>query len=290
MPPKTPWQHHTLQLNNKGLDVIHPVDQVGEDNFSRMEDVKSLQEGCITPRPGTSLLNLVAIDTPAPTPTLVFTDPQLFGSFDGVGGTVCSTSVGGVPSGTIPFVNNRLYLCAVFGESTGGVVSVTSVTGGGITWVKVNEVQFKSIASPTAVIANFRGLVTSGAFSDDLTFTYDTTVDDCICSITEVDGIDLGGTNGSAAVVQSATDRSDSASSLSVALAPFGNILNGAYGFFYDGSSGGTWNPGTGWTDLSARIGAAHCQVKDVNDTTVEATKNFAPGTVGAIGLEIKAA
>ncbi len=60
MPPKNPWQYDVNQLNNKGLDVIHPIEQVEKDFYSRMEDVKSLQEGTITPRPGTSLINAIA--------------------------------------------------------------------------------------------------------------------------------------------------------------------------------------------------------------------------------------
>ncbi len=65
MPAKNPWQHDTVKLNNQGLDVIHPVDQVDDSHYSRMEDVKSLQEGCITPRPGTALINTLAFAAPA---------------------------------------------------------------------------------------------------------------------------------------------------------------------------------------------------------------------------------
>ncbi len=57
MPPKNPWQYDIVHLNNKGIDLIHPIEQVDKDHYSRMEDVKSLQEGTITPRPGTSLVN-----------------------------------------------------------------------------------------------------------------------------------------------------------------------------------------------------------------------------------------
>lgn len=60
MPAKNPWQHDVVQLNNKGLDLIHPIEQVDAEHYSRMEDVKSLQEGTITPRPGTSLVNSIA--------------------------------------------------------------------------------------------------------------------------------------------------------------------------------------------------------------------------------------
>lgn len=55
------WKHHRIRLKNAGLDVLHPIDEVDENHFSRMEDVKSLQEGDITPRPGVALVNSVAI-------------------------------------------------------------------------------------------------------------------------------------------------------------------------------------------------------------------------------------
>lgn len=59
MPPKNPWQYDVNQLDNKGLDVIHPIEQVEKGFYSRMEDVKSLQEGTITPRPGTAIINAI---------------------------------------------------------------------------------------------------------------------------------------------------------------------------------------------------------------------------------------
>lgn len=62
MPPKNPWQYDVNQLDNKGLDVIHPIEQVPKGFYSRMENVKSLQEGTITVRPGTSLINAAAFD------------------------------------------------------------------------------------------------------------------------------------------------------------------------------------------------------------------------------------
>lgn len=68
MPAKNPWQYDVVHLNNRGLDLIHPIEQVDKDHYSRMEDVKSLQEGTITPRPGTSLINVIAFDLGTFTP------------------------------------------------------------------------------------------------------------------------------------------------------------------------------------------------------------------------------
>lgn len=81
---KNPWLHDIIPLNNKGLDLIHPIEQVGKDNYSRMEDVKSLQEGTITPRPGTSLVNSSAFETE--------TFPQLDTNDSSGAASICVTS------------------------------------------------------------------------------------------------------------------------------------------------------------------------------------------------------
>jgi hypothetical protein len=62
MPAKNPWQHDVVHLVNKGLDIIHPIEQVDAEHYSRMNNVKSLQEGTITPRPGTTILNATTFD------------------------------------------------------------------------------------------------------------------------------------------------------------------------------------------------------------------------------------
>lgn len=62
MSAKNHWQYEIVKLNNKGLDLIHPIEQVDSEHYSRMEDVKSLQEGTITPRPGTSLVNSLVFE------------------------------------------------------------------------------------------------------------------------------------------------------------------------------------------------------------------------------------
>ncbi len=62
MSVKLRWHHDVVQLNNAGLDLLHPIEQVDKDHYSRMDDVKSLQLGTITPRPGTSLINSAALE------------------------------------------------------------------------------------------------------------------------------------------------------------------------------------------------------------------------------------
>lgn len=56
------WQRQIVKFNNKGLDLIHPVDQVDEEHYSRFINVKSVQEGSIQPRPGSSLVNALVLE------------------------------------------------------------------------------------------------------------------------------------------------------------------------------------------------------------------------------------
>lgn len=62
MPLREPWNNEVIKFDNRGLDLIHPVDQVDAQHYSRFINVKSVQEGSLQPRPGSSLINSVAFD------------------------------------------------------------------------------------------------------------------------------------------------------------------------------------------------------------------------------------
>lgn len=61
MPIQNPWRHQVVQLVNRGLDLIHPIDEIDAEHFARLTNVESVFEGEIQPRPGTSLINSSAI-------------------------------------------------------------------------------------------------------------------------------------------------------------------------------------------------------------------------------------
>ena len=65
MPPQNPWKTQIIELVNRGLDLIHPVDQVPGEYFSRLTNVESVLEGDIRSRPGVSLINSSAITSAA---------------------------------------------------------------------------------------------------------------------------------------------------------------------------------------------------------------------------------
>ncbi len=284
MPPKNPWKHHTLKLNNKGLDVLHPVDQVDENHFSRMEDLKSLQEGDITPRPGTALINSVAISTGTPTITAV--DKKNHG--DGTNTNQYTSS-----GGNIGFEVDKLYLCAIFGRTvngTGGPITVTGITGGPGTWVKVNEIQFQTIASTNAVVAVFRTLITSGAASASITYTYSTTADTGLMQMWEFANVDTSGTFGSGAIVQSGTFASDATAAPLVTLSAFSSSINAAYGAFSDAEQSGTLSAGTNFTNGSMPSATVLAEWYNQEDVTVDCARAEGAVDMAGIAIEIKAA
>ena len=281
MPPKSPWKHQTIKLINQVLDVLHPVDQVDENHFSRMEDVKSLQEGDITPRPGTGLLNVTPLESA--TPVITATDMKNHGD----GSNATGYTSGG---GNIPFVNNRLYLASVFAVSQGGgPISGTTCSGGNLTWVIVEDAQFKTIASPNACVTVFRALVTGGAGSANLTFNLSTTAQTGLMQLWEFTGVDLTGTNGSGAIVQSDTFASDSTAASLITLSAFGSGIHATFGAFSDGEQTGTLVAGSGFTNATMPSATTLAEWVNVADTTVDCTRTGAVD-MGGVAIEIRKA
>jgi len=56
---RNPWSNEVIKFDNKGLDLIHSIDQVDGQHYSRFINVKSVQEGSLQPRPGSSLVNTI---------------------------------------------------------------------------------------------------------------------------------------------------------------------------------------------------------------------------------------
>ncbi len=177
--------------------------------------------------------------------------------------------------------------CADFGFTQ--TRDIDSVTGAGMTWVKVLEKDYHSAAVPKVAIAVFRAMSSSPG-SGALTITIDGTASEASWIVTEYDNVDLGGTNGSAAVVQSVANSTDAADNLTVTLASFGSTDNATYGAFgYD--SPATFTQGTGFTlsggetsgDISTGV-----EFRNDNDTSVDITGSAGSDFMGGIAIEIK--
>lgn len=107
--------------------------------------------------------------------------------------------------------------------------------------------------------------------------------------------VETGGTNGSAAIVQSVTN-SGNGTALAATLAAFGSTDNGTFGAGTIYASGMTsWTVGTNFTALANIAGGFSTDLsmlteyRDVNDTSVDATA-AATGDWGMIAVEVAAA
>ena len=129
--------------------------------------------------------------------------------------------------------------------------------------------------------------ITTGETDTDVTWTVD-----------QFTGVDTGGTNGSAAVVQSANNRINTggtpASSLTVTLAAFGSTNNATYGAFDEAGTGAGFTVGSGFTQLSypktddSNL-SGYSEWKSTNDTTVDINMAGSFDGIGGVAIEIKA-
>lgn len=177
---------------------------------------------------------------------------------------------------------NRLVL-AVISSSAAALPNAPTLSGNSITWVQITTVT-QSVVRTTI----FRGMVaspTSGTVTIDFAGQ---TQSHCTWSISEFAGANVSGTNGSGAIVQSATNLTAAATSLTVTLAAFANTNNATLGgFFWD--SGGAGTAGTGFTFLGQASGerSGGAEWRNDNDTTVDASW---AGSLAAIGVAVEIA
>ena len=180
---------------------------------------------------------------------------------------------------------NRLILAAFYARHAGGTPSA-SLSGNGLTWVQIANINWAPAAAITLYL--FRSMGASPS-TGAITISFGAAVVHGVWIVDEIASVDTTGTNGSGAVVQSATNSADAAS-LTVTLAAFGSADNGTYGTFAQGGSQ-TITPGTGFTELAeiapANGLAMNTEWRNDNDTTVDAS--WAVGTLcGGIAIEIK--
>lgn len=175
----------------------------------------------------------------------------------------------------------------------------SSITGTGITFDKIID----TLDTVTGVcLSVWRALPGSG-FTGTCSIALPQTLYESSVSISEFDGIDTSGTNGSGAIVQSvsAQELTGSGTSCPATLAAFGDVANGAYyatSYTQAGNTSRTCTPDTGWTEIhdggtdyvgAAAWGGIETQWRASNDTSATGTW-AAAGYLHSIAIELKAA
>src|SRR5688572_31113335 len=102
---------------------------------------------------------------------------------------------------------NALVLLAVMGHRSYGANPSPVVTGGGMTaWEEVATTTFDPIGSPMKRVTLYRALSASPG-SGPITITFAGNVSNAQWIVSQLEGVDIGGTNGSAAIAQTGSAR-----------------------------------------------------------------------------------
>ena len=184
---------------------------------------------------------------------------------------------------------NRLVLVHVFGLSTGATTTPT-IAGNGMNWVEVDD---------GAAGASWRSWIFRSASSTPatgaITFTFASTQNRAAWNVVEFANMDTSGTDGSGAIIQSASSSKESgANVLTTTLGTFSNSANATFGGIAANATGITdVTPGTGFTTVNSSTpvedSMSHTEFKTTNDTTVDwSWDGTSGGTASGIAVEIK--
>jgi hypothetical protein len=187
---------------------------------------------------------------------------------------------------------NTLVTVAVTTHNATAAAPVPTLSGGGMaSWDVVATTTYDVVGTPKKRITIFRAMSALPG-SGPITITSSVTLSDCQWIVSQWSGVDAGGTNGSGAIVQTASNAADAVTTLAVPLAPFANPNDVAYGVFGVNSNVVAVTPGAGFTEIdeqpSTESTAADLFAEwGVNLPTIGAS--WATKNAGALGVEIKA-
>jgi Invasin, domain 3 len=217
----------------------------------------------------------------------------------GGGGTIAQTLLTSGGSG----VNQSVYTTASISPAANALVTVAirmrrssgaltpTVTGGGMSsWTQVASLDYDPLTTPTSRLLVFRAM--SGApGSGPVTITFSGSISNVEWSISQWTGVDQTGTNGSGAIGQTGSVGANATTTLSKALAAFGNTNNVGFGVVGASTAAPAVTPGSGLTEISEPTSGESTLLETeqgVNVSTLAATLS-ASANAGLLAIEIKA-
>lgn len=200
-----------------------------------------------------------------------------------------TTNSSPITTASITPTANRLVLAHVVVVGTGS--ATPTLSGNGLTWVLITDTG----SGVTRQLAVYRAMGASPSAGVVTISSASTTITGWLWSISEYDGIDTSGTNGSGAVVQSVQAKPTAVTSVSTA---FGSGITAG-----NGTSAGvainlaeTFTAGSGWTAQGQITGSAPVQAiigmfgtSGVGVSPIAASWTTS-GNAWVTGVEIKAA
>jgi hypothetical protein len=219
----------------------------------------------------------------------------------GSGGTITHTVLtsGHDPTNTQTYTTasiapapNTLVIVAVLTHQGSAAAPSPTLTGGGMaSWEVVATVAYDG-STPLDRLTIYRAMSTSPG-SGSITIKSSVTVSNCQWIVSQWSGVDVSGTNGSGAIVQTGSSSGTSVNGLTVTLAPFASSSDAAYGAFGVASATAVVTAGSGFTTIDQQpsgestIGDLFAEWA-VNLNSINAT--WSSKSAGALGIEIKSA
>lgn len=174
-----------------------------------------------------------------------------------------------------------------------------TITGNGLTWVLVNSRIWDTTGASRKRVSVFRAMGSSpstGAITIDYGGQNQTNI---VWTVDQFSGVDTSGTNGSGAIVQSATNKDETVTTgtLTVTLGAFSSTNNATFGAFTSaGANTNVFTPGSGFSIMSmasTTSGGSEIEIateyKSTNDTSVDSTWSI-NSELGGVAVEIKSA
>ncbi|HMA43087.1 MAG TPA: hypothetical protein VKO86_03675, partial [Gemmatimonadales bacterium] len=187
---------------------------------------------------------------------------------------------------------NALVTVAVLTHQSSAAAPSPTLTGGGMAgWTVVASVAYNG-ATPLDRLTIYRAMSSSPG-SGPITITSSVTVSNCQWIVSQWSGVDQSGTNGSGAIVQTASATGSAVTSLTAALAAFASSSDVAYGAFGAASATAVISAGSGFTTIDQQpsgegtVGDLFAE-RALNLPAV--TASWSSRNAGALGVEIKAA
>ncbi|HET7250020.1 MAG TPA: Ig-like domain-containing protein, partial [Gemmatimonadales bacterium] len=186
---------------------------------------------------------------------------------------------------------NALVTVAVLTHQSSSAAPAPTLSGGGMAaWDVVATTTFNG-ATPLDRVTIFRAMSASPG-SGPITITSSVTISNCQWIVSQWDGVETGGTNGSGAIVQTASASGTAVNGLTVTLAAFADANDVGYGVFGIASATPAATVGSGFTRIDEQP-SGEGTTGDLfaewaaNDNTIDAT--WTSKSAGALGVELKA-
>lgn len=201
---------------------------------------------------------------------------------------------------TLTSVANRLYIGASGNRAT-TLRTFTSATHNAgtnpLTFVKVGDRTYNTIATPLSRLVSYRAMKANASNAGTVTVLWSGTVSCCFIAISEFDGVDTSGTDGSGAILQGTVNNAgDSVNTLNTVLAALGNSNNRCWSAASTNKVC-TFTPDANYTEIvDSSPGGSEVFAEDTQwdagtgDLTCTHTPSTTANNMGAIAHEIVAA